>query len=113
MNKNISELISHWADKPQEVAQKTIERYGQPDEATDSMLIWHNNGPWKQTIVYREEVPHSFPKPHTDILEQFIDYRVPPEKFDDLAMFDGSVIVERTKGEISARCDKEEMNYLA
>jgi hypothetical protein len=30
-----------------------------------------------------------------------------------LARYDGSVIVERTKGEISARCDKEEMNFLA
>ena len=113
MNQNIPEVIRNWPDKAQEVANKTIERYGQPDEATPSMLIWYNNGPWKRTIVYREEVPHSFPKPHTDVLEQFIDYRVPPEKFDDLALYDGSVIAERTKGEISARCDKEEMNYLA
>ena len=113
MTKNISELIRDWPEKPQEVAKKTIETYGQPDEATPSMLVWYNNGPWKRTIVSREEVPHSFPKPHTDILEQFIDYRVPPEKFDELALYDGSVISERTKGEISARCDKEEMNYLA
>jgi hypothetical protein len=33
--------------------------------------------------------------------------------FSDLARFDGSVIVERTKGEMSARCDMEEMNFLA
>lgn len=46
-------------------------------------------------------------------MEQIIDYRVPPEKFDELAKYDGSVIVERTKGEISVRCDKEEMNFLA
>jgi len=30
-----------------------------------------------------------------------------------LAHYDGSVIVERTKGEISARCDKEGANFLA
>lgn len=29
------------------------------------------------TIVYRDEVPHNFPKPHTDVLELFVDYRVP------------------------------------
>ena len=50
---------------------------------------------------------------HEDVLEQGIDYRVPPEMFDDLARYDGSVIVERTKGEISARCDKEGANFLA
>ena len=51
--------------------------------------------------------------PHPDLLEQFIDYQAPPEMYDELAVYDGSVIVERTKGEISARCDKEEMNFLA
>lgn len=30
-----------------------------------------------------------------------------------MAAYDGSVVVERTKGELSARCDKEEMNFLA
>ena len=45
MTKNINKIISDWPEKPQEVAQKTIEKYGQPDEATDSMLIWHNTGP--------------------------------------------------------------------
>ncbi len=37
----------------------------------------------------------------------------PREAFTDLAAFDGSVIPERTKGEISARCDMEPMNFLA
>ncbi len=46
-------------------------------------------------------------------LEGFVDYQVPPDTFDKLAQYDGSVIVERTKGEISTRCDEEEMNLLA
>ena len=58
-------------------------------------------------------MPHRFPKPHNDLLEQSIDYAVPIERFSDIAAFDGSVIIERTKGEVSARCDKEEMNFLA
>jgi hypothetical protein len=90
-----------------------IRKYGAPDEATPRILRWHGNGGWKRSILYREEVPHNFPMPHTDLLEQVIDYRVPPDKFDELAAYDGSVIVERTKGELSARCDKEEMNLLA
>ena len=107
------ETIANWPDKPREVANKMIAKYGLPNEATPSLLIWHNNGPWKRTILSREETPHNFPKPHTDLLEQFINYRVPPDKFDELARYDGSVIVERTRGELSARCDKEEMNFLA
>jgi hypothetical protein len=38
---------------------------------------------------------------------------VPPDKFDALAAYDGSVIAERTKGELAARCDMEEANFLA
>ena len=77
------------------------------------MLVWHKTGPWKMTILYKQEIPHEFPAPHTDFLQQVIDYRVPPDKFADLAKYDESVIVERTKGELSARCDMEELNMLA
>jgi hypothetical protein len=112
-SERINELLQTWPETTRQAAQKTIQKYGTPDEATDSLLIWHDNGPWKKTIIYRDEVPHDFPKPHTDLLEQAINYQVPEEKFDDLARFDGSVIVERTKGEISARCDQEGANFLA
>lgn len=107
------QVIQSWPATPQKVAREMMAKYGQPNEATPTRLIWFNNGPWKRTIVYREEIPHHFPKPHTDLLEQVVNYTVRPEKFDDLAAYDGSVIVERTKGEISARCDKEAMNFLA
>jgi len=76
-------------------------------------LIWFNSRPWKRTILYRDVVQHDFPMPHPDLLEQFIDYQASPDMFDELAQYDGSVIVERTKGEMSARCDKEPMNFLA
>jgi hypothetical protein len=106
-------VIRNWPAMPQKAARQLIARYGAPQEVTASMVRWRGNGVWKRTIVHREEVPHHFPMPHTDFLEQTIDYRVPPGKYDELARYDGSVIVERTKGEMSARCDKEELNILA
>ncbi|MFN2440518.1 MAG: hypothetical protein ABR503_15040 [Chitinophagaceae bacterium] len=107
------QLMTGWPAKPKEVGNQMITKYGNPNEATANMLVWYNNGPWKKTILYKEEVPHDFPKPHTDLLQQFIDYKTPVDKYDELAAYDGSVVVERTKGEMSARCDKEEMNFLA
>jgi hypothetical protein len=50
---------------------------------------------------------------HLDLLEQFVDYSVPADKYDELALYDGSVVIARTVGEMSARCDKEEANFLA
>lgn len=107
------QTIANWPTNPKKVAQEMMSKYGEPDVSSAKMLVWNNNGPWKRTILHVEEAPHQFPKPHTDMLEQFIDYKVPPEKFDEVAMYDGSVVAQRTVGEISARCDKEEMNFLA
>jgi hypothetical protein len=109
----VEQLIAGWKSKPQQVARAMLAKYGLPEEATPMRLIWHHTGPWKRTEVVNEEIPHNFPMPHTDMLLQAIDYPVPPDKFDQLAEFDGSVIAERTKGELAARCDMEEANFLA
>jgi hypothetical protein len=50
---------------------------------------------------------------HTDVMQQWIDYKAPFDSYDKLAEYDGSVVLERTSGEISARCDKEGANFLA
>jgi len=105
--------IAKWPEVSRMVAQMMIDKYGQPHGVTPDMLVWKNNGPWKRTIVSRETVQHNFPTPHPDLLEQFINYKVPVDKYDDMAAYDGSVILERTKGEMSARCDAEGANFLA
>jgi hypothetical protein len=106
-------IIESWGDLPKKSAKQTIEKYGLPNEATQSRLIWYNNGPWKRTVVLRDEIPHNFLQPHTDVIENFIDYKVPVELFSEIAKYDGSVIIERTRGEVSARCDMEAANFIA
>jgi len=105
--------VDNWPETAKKAAKAMMDKYGDPDEQTPSMLMWKDTGPFTHTIVYKEEIQHDFPMPHKDVLEQFINYDVPVDKFDDLAEFDGSVIVERTKGVMSARCDKEAANLLA
>ena len=90
-----------------------ISKYGTPDEVTNQVIVWRNKGPFMETKLFRTEIPHDFPMPHTDFLQQTISYKVPVGKYDELARYDGSVIAERTKGTLSARCDKEELNFLA
>lgn len=109
----VDEIVASWPEVPTMVAQTVMDKYGPPQEATPSRMIWFNNGPWKRTILYRDTIQHNFPVPHPDLLEQFINYDVPPDMFDELAQYDGSVIAERTKGEMSARCDAEVANFLA
>ena len=113
MNHNVNEILNQWSKDTRTVAQNVIDKYGEPDEMTQTMLVWHNNGPWVKTVVVDDAVEHTFPMPHTDIVEQFIYYDVPVEKYDDLARFDGSVTAKRTQGLLSARCHDEEANFLA
>src|SRR5207237_4224113 len=69
--------------------------------------------PWKRIVATRTYYRHEYPKPHIDCIESLIDYQVPVDKYSELAQFDGSVICERTAGEVSARCHDLEANFLA
>jgi len=89
-----------------------LEQYGPPNEATPTKLFWYRAGPWKRIIATSDVLTHNFPAPHSDFLTQVIDYQVPPEKFDEIARFDGSCLLDRTAGEAGARCDSEAANTL-
>jgi hypothetical protein len=108
-----ADIIAGWPEQSREAAQIVIDQHGEPDEATATSLTWHKRGPWKRIVASKAYYDHNFPAPHIDAVESVIDYRVPPEKFTELAIFDGSVIVERTAGEVSARCHDEQANFLA
>ncbi len=110
---NANNMIATWSMDAQKAAKGMIKMHGAPDEATSTMLVWHNSGPWKRIIASSTTTPHNFPGPHPDSVEEFVSYKVPENKFDELARFDGSVNVDRTRGEMSARCDAEFHNILA
>lgn len=112
-DKPISQLLQEWPEQSREAAKLVVDKYGDPDEATPTQLTWHHAGHWKRIVATKTYYDHNFPSPHIDAVETFLDYRVPPGKVSDLAAFDGSVIVERTAGEVSARCHDEEANNLA
>jgi hypothetical protein len=105
--------LTGWPEASQKAAKEMSAKYGQPDTSTPEVLIWENKGAWLKTIVYKKEMRHDFPKPHSDVVEQWVNYKVNLTKYNDLAKYDGSITVNRTNGTISSRCDKEAMNILA
>jgi len=109
---NAAPELKGWPESSQYVAKEMMAKYGMPGEYTESMLIWKNNTPWKKTILYKEQTEHSFPITHPDQLEQTILYKVPEEKFNELAKFDGSVTANRTNGTLTVRCLNEKLNIL-
>ena len=105
-------IIARWAERPRLGAVEMIAKYGAPQEATAERLIWHNAGPFKRITVMNVEIPHDFPLPHVDFMEHTITYNVPLDKVGPLIEFDGSSTINRTVGELSARCDLEGHNIL-
>ncbi len=110
---DVEAIIERWPPAPKKVAKETVARYGLPNEGTPTQLIWHDNGPWKRTVITSDETAHDFPTPHTDFITQTINYDVPVEKLAELAEFDGSLIVYRTAGQVMASCDNEGANLLS
>ena len=109
---DVERIIEDWSEAQKGIASQMLEKYGPPNEATPTKLFWYRNGPWKRTELSRDVVAHNWPTMHSDFLTQTIDYRVPPEMFHLIATFDGSIIADRTRGEVSARCDSEAANVL-
>ncbi len=108
-----SPSIADWPENAQEAAQLVVDQYGEPDDVTEELVTWHRPGPWKRIVASRTVHIHNFPAPHMDSVESVIDYHVPVDKVSLLAGFDGSVVVNRTTGEVSARCHDEQANFLA
>ncbi len=112
--KNYDELdLAGWSPEHKDAVKEMIEKYGKPNESTPTMFVWHNNGPWKKTIIYKEDLDHRFPKKHSDYIQHFVNYKCPANKFNDIASYDGSIIIERTNGVMSVRGYKESLNILA
>lgn len=106
-------MMASWPMASKDAAMFMTRKYGMPAAMTADMAVWGKTGPWKRTVVFAREYAHEFPMHHTDVMQQWIDYKAPSDKYDELAMYDGSVVLERTSGEMSARCDKEGANFLA
>jgi hypothetical protein len=104
--------LQGWPPKTVTLAVELVKKYGQPNETAAREVTWFHNGPWKRTVLLREGVKHNFPKAHQDVLEQTVDYKVPADKIADLVNYDGSIVVDRTRGEITVHCDSEKQNTL-
>lgn len=44
------------------------------------------------------------------MLGQTVEYKVPAEKVGEIAKFDGSIIIDRTRGDLTVHCNSEQMN---
>jgi len=109
----VQKHAASWPEKTRKLAAQLITKYGVPATSTDREITWYGNGPWKRTTLFKEELQHNFANAHKDVLEQAVNYTVPVDKLAPLAQFNGSIVVNRTRGEMSSLSDSEDTNFLA
>ncbi len=107
-----AKVVPSWPERSRAAAEAMTAKYGPANESSPTMLIWRDRGPWKRIVVYRDVVAHNFPTAHEDVITQVIAYKVPKDRVDEVIAFDGSLVIDRTRGELSATCDSEAMNFL-
>jgi hypothetical protein len=105
-------IILSWPTYSYRLARLMIDKYGQPSEATDQRVIWHDNGPWKRTVVHRDAPGRTYNRSRGR-LEQSVAYNVPAQKLDALARFDKSIEAAVNEGLLTASSDDESANILA
>ncbi|MFA6317213.1 MAG: hypothetical protein WC943_07330 [Elusimicrobiota bacterium] len=106
-------IIQGWPKDSRMIADVVMERYGRPDDWTETALIWRAKGPWKRMIVHRKPWGARPFDWSPDVLQQTVSYRVPLNRIADLAAFDTRISVNRTTDELSSRANDERWNYLA
>ncbi len=111
--KSASEIARSWSDEQGRMVEALVGKYGEPDILGETMLVWNQRGRWKRIVATEDAFLHDFPFSHEDFIECETAYRVPVDKVEDLARFDGSIVVRRTDGTIAAKCHDEESNYLS
>ena len=105
-------IVADWPAGPHTLGEQLLDHYGAPNEATPTKLWWYRQGPWARMELTADEIVHDFPAPHTDFFTQYVDYPINTDAVSELVKFDGSVLIDRTAGQIGARCDHEAFNTL-
>ena len=107
-----AKAIAAWPDKTKTAALALIEKYGPPDGVMDKMLAWTDKDQWKMVGVFRDAIPAADPVAHDVYIENKISYSVPEDKVGALAQFDHSLVVNQTRGTLTAQGDSEKNNTL-
>lgn len=85
-------------------ATKLEKKFGKAAEYSESQYTWKNIAGFKKVVVLDESVPHAVPMPHKDFVYSTMDIKVPEDKIQDLAKASASIMPDRLKGEVTARC---------
>ena len=102
---NILELLRSWRNRvPAKYAWHLTKTFGDPHDATEDLVIWHDRDGFKRIEIKDEYVMHISPSPHYDYCYSYIDLQVPHRLSSALANCSESILIDHLKNEVGARC---------
>ena len=109
IDKDITEAkdvsYDNWDHKePVEYSKFLEKHFGDPDEFTNEQTVWHNIDGFKRVVCRDEYILHCCPAPHYDFVYSYIDLEIDEDLSDELAKCSGSILIDRPKNEVGARC---------
>jgi hypothetical protein len=97
--------LRDWGNaEPKNFAESLMKKFGDPDEATNSSMIWYSKDGFKRIEVKDEYIMHCCPEPHYDFVYSTIDLHVPKKFVRVLADSSESILLDLLKNEVTARC---------
>jgi len=94
-----------WPDIPRQQAFMLIDRYGPPQHISEASMEWEGRWPWKRVSVSAEH-------PLSPLTET-VSCRIPQNKLSDLARYPHGLMADARRGELSARSNREDLNFLS
>jgi hypothetical protein len=94
-----------WSGVPRQQALMLIEKYGPPQRLSDDKMEWDGQWPWKSVTVSADH-------PLSPLTET-ISCHIPREKLAELARYPHGLTADARRGELSARSDRESLNFLS
>jgi len=99
--------LEEWEHKDAKAyVKELIEKYGEPDVTSDSMILWEDGriSDFDKVYVRDESIEHDFPKPHRDFVYSTMTINIPEDLMEAVAKASESIIVDQLKNEVTARC---------
>lgn len=106
------DMTKGWPQSSTTAASEMVMKHGEPDEKTESTLIWRKVAPFERIIVNREVHSSRFPLLHQNAVDHVVKYRVPTGKVEEVRKFNGDITIDSAKGEMTASGENESMNIL-
>lgn len=107
------ETIRFWSPEAQNATRLMVEQWGSPDLTSGQMLQWNGRGPYERIIIFHRSWAHSFPSPHQDFIFHEVSMKVPLERVPEIMRFNGSILVDRTRGMVGVHCDSPAHNIMS